>query len=455
MKPLIDIVVLVHDKSEWADLCVRSVEAFTKNPYRLIIVDSASKEAKTKTWFNEVKARGHTIVHLNENRSFSGGVNAGVLVGDARFICILNDDCVVTEGWDTALIQDATDKQVGLVGAQSNYASGAQGDPSFQGEPPYLVFVCVALRREVWNLLGPMDSETFDGFSSEDLDYAWRVKKAGLKLKVSSAYVLHAGSRTLAATQGAYQQQPDGSVVIVGDNAEARRRNDQKYNARLVEKWGKEWTKEHSSLVKRGVVTTYHPNEWTGVEFMKNLFGLKRCEVPFEYLQVTRAPIHLARQLAADFALDSGFDWWVQFDDDATFPNDVLRLLARHQKEVVTTLAYQRKPPHGACIFEIGEDGLMGGQLNGWENTGLRRVDVSGYHVSMMHTSVIKKLRDAGIRQYFGGFDNKVGEDFAFSLNLKKIGVPIYCDTDIDIGHVGANIVVDRAYKAAFDAGRK
>lgn len=441
--PLLDIVILVHNQAGWTDLAVRAVERFTRNPYRLIVVDSASTEPAAVALLSEISARGHTVIRLAENRSFSAGINMGVSIGSAKFIVILNNDALVTEGWDTALLQDAASKHVGLVGARSNYAGGAQGDPSFIGEPPYLVFVCVALRRDVWDAVGPMDEVTFDGFSSEDLDYSWRVKKAGYELKVSSAYVLHAGSRTLAA--------------VTGDQV-ARARNDLKYNARLADKWGKEWVAGHTKLAGRVLVVTYHAEEWTRVAFMGSLMGLKRSDgVTFSFHHLTRAPIHMARTMIADYALDQGFDWLVQLDDDAIFPSDLIRRLLSHQKDAVCALAYQRKPPHLTCAFEIGEDGLMGKPLEGIEHTGLRRVDVSGFHCSIMRTSVIKRLRDYrdaqypdGIRKYYGGFDNKVGEDFAMGINMKKAGILLHVDTELISGHVGEAIVVDEAYKAGF-----
>lgn len=441
---LVDIVMLVHDQVEWAALAVDAVRRFTKNEYQLIIVDSGSQKPETFEWLRQQDANLATVVHLAENRSFSHGVNVGVAAGTARFIIVLNDDAIVTEGWDTALLQDASPKTVGLVGARSNFASGAQGNPAHVGAPPWLVFVCVALRRDVWNTIGQMDEETFDGFSSEDIDYSWRVKKAGLALKVSNAYVLHAGSRTLAAGH---------------PTQEALAKNNAKYNQLLVQKWGKEWVLKHQSspAEKTGVVVTYHAMEMTRVDFMKSLMGLRRSDgVGFQYLTVERAPIHMARQMAADYAVDSmGAEWIVQLDDDATFPPDLLRRLLSHGKEVVCALAYQRKPPHLTCAFEIGDDGLMGAPLEGIEHTGLRKVDVSGFHCSIMHASVIRKLREAGIRQYYGGFDNKVGEDFAMCLNLKKVGVQVYCDTELISGHIGSAIVVDEQYKKDFLAGKK
>jgi GT2 family glycosyltransferase len=437
-EPLLDIVMLVHDQAPWADLAIRAVEHHTKNPYRLIVVNMASEKPETLAMLLEVERRGHFVIHLAENRSFSHGCNVGAGLGSAPFICFLNDDAIVTEGWDTAMLQDASSKHVGLVGARSNYAAGAQGGAPFAGKnPPFLVFVCVALRRTVWDLVGQMDEVTFDGFSSEDLDYSWRVVKAGLELKLSTAYVLHAGSRTLPV------------------DPRARMANDAIYNARLVEKWGKEWIADHSKMIGRVLVATYHAEEWTRVKFMGALMGLKRSDgVTFSFFNATRMPIHHARQAVADYATDQGFDWLVQLDDDAVFPEDVIRRLLSHGKEIVTALAYQRKPPHLPCIFEVGDDGMLGRPLEGIEGTGLRKVDVSGYHCSVLSTNVIKKMRKEGIRQYFGGFENKVGEDFAFSLNCKKVGIPIYCDTDLISGHIGAEIVVDGAYVQRFKAGQ-
>lgn len=468
---MLDIVLLTHCQGVWLDLAIRAVEAHTRNPYRLIIVDSAATDPKTKEVIDDAYSRGHSVVRLGENRSFSNGVNAGVNAGTNKFVVILNDDALVTENWDTYLLQDASQKEVGLVGARSNYAAGAQGDPSWQGEPPFLVFVCVAFRRETWKLVGPLDEETFDGFSSEDLDYSWRVRKAGLKLKVSNAYVLHAGSRSLQNTL---------------QTGEALRKNNEKYNLRLTEKWGKEWVTKNTQMRPRVLVASYHAEEHTRVKFLGDVIQLKSASFGtqgvgegggrygFAYYQHTRTPIHMARQVVCDYATDNGFDALIQLDDDATFPNDLLPRLLSHQKDVVCALAYGRKPPHMTCVFELGDitdatpenerfngKTLFGNAMEGIEHTGLRRVDVSGFHCSLVKTSVIRRMREGlknpdgsvrvpGTRQYFGGFENKVGEDFAFCHNLRKYEIPLYVDTDLISGHIGDAVVIDEAYKKAF-----
>jgi glycosyltransferase involved in cell wall biosynthesis len=214
--------------------------------------------------------------------------------------------------------------------------------------------------------------------------------------------------------------------------------------------------KAHGATEKRGLVVSYSAEEWTRVAFMGSLIRLRKSDgVGFSFHHMTRAPIHYARNAVADFALDQGFDWLIQLDDDATFPDDVVRRLLTHDKEVVTALAYQRKPPYLPCIYECNDnvDQMIGRPLEGVEHTGLRRVDVSGFHVSVIQTSVIKKLRDAGIRQYYGGFDNKVGEDFAMCLNLKKVGVKVHCDTGLIAGHLGASVEINEEYRKRYLAG--
>jgi GT2 family glycosyltransferase len=435
--PIFDIIIPVHDQAPWVDLCVRAVEHHTTLPYRIIVVDNASESPLTHRLLRELRDRGHTVIRLPENRSFSNALNAGVALGSAPNLIFLNDDAIVTAGWDAALLQDLQNKDIGLVGARSNFAAGLQGPGAQAGvEPPFIVFVCAALRRVVWDAVGPMDEDTFDGWSSEDLDYSWRVMKAGYRLRVSRAYVLHAGSQTLRAT--------------VGDDG-ARAANDRKYNLRLIDKWGQAWFDAHVRATPKMVVFSFHYGDYCMVAFKDAVLGLRYADMPFAFNSVTRLPIDYARRAAADFALDHGFEIIVMLDDDSAFPPDLLKRFLAHGKDVVTALAYQRKKPHGPCIYADGDDGqLLTTPILDAEHTGLRRVSRSGLHVAMIRTSVFQKMRDAGIRTYFGGWEGKVGEDMAFSLNCRKVGVNIYCDTDLVATHYGAPQAIDEAYVKAY-----
>lgn len=473
-EPLIDVIMLVHDNAKWADLSVRSVEHFTKNPFRLWIVDSASEEQATKKFLEDCEARGHAVIHLHQNQSFSNGVNIGVAAGTAKFVCVLNDDVVVTEGWDSQMVQEASAEFTGLVGARSNNAAGAQGDPTAT-EVPYLVFTCVMLRRDIWNKALPLDEVTFDGFSSEDLDFSWRILKSGMKLVVSQANVFHAGSRTLIDTMKKKGLRPE-------EIGAALAKNNEKYNARLVDKWGKDWVKDHVKTKPKMLLATYHAEEHTRVEFYKNAMVLLQGKVPFTHYASTREHIHVARENVARFAMRHDYDIVFQFDDDATFPPDIVaRLLARlnegHGHDVVCALAYQRGPPFLPCAFELNPEDpekLHASPIEGIEHTGLRKVDVSGFHVSAIRVSAFRKLaayrekdkiaKDAkgepaekypdGIKPFYGGFDNKIGEDFALCHNLRKVGIDVYVDTDLCdlVGHIGSPTVVNSQHRKSWRA---
>lgn len=453
-EPILDIVMLVSQEPTWADIAVRAVEHHTKHPYRLILVDQATTDPKMQEMLTAAKARGHTVLRMAENRSFSNGNNAGIRIGHAKFVCILNDDTVVTEGWDAAMIQDCSEKGVGLVGARTNYAAGPTADPSWQGEPPYMAFVCVMLRREVWDAVGPLDEENFTGFSCEDLDYCWRVRKYGLKLKVcKGAYVLHAGSRSITKFVAGGNKDPNVATALYNAHNE-------KYNRILLEKWGPEWVAEHTKLTKRILVATYSPQETVNLSFAAACIQLKQHGgYSFSFYNHRRTPIHLARQLVCDYAHKQGFDVLVQLDDDSTFPPDLLRRLLSHEKEVVCALAYQRKPPYNHVAYDLDPEQLAKGKLVGnhvegpIEHTGLRKVDVSGFHVSAMRLSVIAKMQAAGITEYWGGFD-RAGEDFAMCANLKKIGVQLYLDTDLIAGHIAEAPVIDESYRRAYINGK-
>ena len=459
-EPLIDVVMLVHDNWEWADLSIRAIEAFTKNPYRLIIVNSGSVEEKTRKGLAEAEGRGHSVVHLNENQSFANGVNIGAAVGSAKFLCVCNDDLIVTEGWDSQMVQEASNELVGLVGARSNNAAGPQGDPTAT-EVPFLVFTLVMMRREVWKKVLPLDEVTFDGFSSEDIDFSWRVAKSGLKLVVSQASVFHAGSRTLVKK---YKKQGLSDQEIQF----AMAKNNEKYNVRLADKWGKDWVKAHMRLKPKILLATYHAEEHTRVEFYKKMMILLQGKVPFTHYASVREHIQIAREGVARFALAKEFDIVIQFDDDATFPADVVGRLIKslnegHGREIVCALAYQRGPPHLTCAYELNPDDpdkLKGLPLEGIEHTGVRQVDVSGFHCSAIRTSVFQKMKDYrekdekgvekypnGIERFYGGFENKIGEDFAFCANARKVGVKVYLDTELIAGHIGAAIEVNEEYK--------
>ncbi len=475
--PVWDIVVPIHNQGSWVDLCIRAVEHHARLPYRLILVNNASTEGKCLEVLQHAEnSGGHTVIHSEVNKSFSLSVNTGVQMGSAPNVMILNDDCVVTPGFDVHMLQDLTDPTVGMTGARSNYASGRQGMGVLFDDAPFLVFVCVGIKRKLYEEIGPLDGLTYDGFSTEDLDYSYRVKwcasvvKDGVKtlqksnkplrkLRVSEAFVLHAGSQTLQEIHG-----PQENMI----------RNNEKYMLRLQQHWGKDFVAKQTKITPKVLVCSFSAEEHTRVNFMLCLLALKTGPMPFSYWHFTRLPIHIARQLACEKALNEGFDFLMMVDDDMIFNPDTLTVLARHMQNpdvnVVNALAYGRKPPYSSCAYEQAADGLHYNNLEGWENRGLLEVAGTGLSCCLIRTDALKvldtfyvdKLSDAEKadhvklaeaqkkgRKLFGHWE-LLGEDLYFCKRMKDAGLKVHCDFSMIIGHVGEPEIVASRVKQAY-----
>lgn len=505
--PVLDIVIPVHDRADWLELCLLAVERWTASvPHRVIVVDNGSEEVETGEFYcrafglagsrsspvkwtmsradlgndDDEAIPRRTLLLRGVNDSFSASVNAGVVAGGAPNVVILNSDAIVTPGWAEALLADLGDPGVGLVGARASHASGVQGSMLLQGaglvRPAFLVFVCVALRREVWDRVGPLDAERFDGWSGEDLDYSWRVEKAGLRLLVSEgAYVFHGHSRTLAET--------------VGDE-DARARNDERYRATLMRKWGPAWVADHSRHGPNVLVASFSAEEWTRVDFMTTaiafLAPLASQGIAWAYQHMTRMWITTARQRIVNAVRDLGreFSHVLMVDDDmAEIPSDIVSRLLRHGKPVVSVMAYGRKPPHTPCIFEVEERdaGPPRHTWLEWEHTGLRRVGATGFGLVLIEVAVFERLathfvdgyeragldmshetpadrlarRERALRLGAVMFKNEregIGEDLFFCERCRGAGIEIWCDTDVVIGHMGSPVVVNEAFRKKWKA---
>lgn len=204
-----DIILLSYENPDLLERCVRSVLHHTKVHSRLIIVDNASNDPEVARVINSVKGNDTVSVEKifsDENSGFAGGVNKGMKISDAQYVCLLNNDCLVTDGWLEEMIRVAeTSSRIGLVNPQSNTFGSVPGkDVSIDthavrvGEKSgsfvelgYAIGFACLIKREVIDRIGYLD-EIYRGVCYEDTDYSARAREAGfMSVIAEGSYVFH------------------------------------------------------------------------------------------------------------------------------------------------------------------------------------------------------------------------------------------------------------------------
>jgi len=246
--PRVSVVVVTYGNREMTRACLDSVRDLGAWPnLQVIVVDNASADG-TPDDLRERAARGEITAIFNErNRGFAAANNQGLGIADGRYLVLLNNDTVVTRGWIGALVRHLGAKpSVGMIGpstnAIGNEARVDAGYASLDEMPgwaaefvrrndgvtfaiPMLAMFCVALRREVFETVGPLD-ERFGVGMFEDDDYAHRVRAAGFEIVCArDAFVHH-------WMKASFSKMPEEEYRALFER-----------NRRLFEeKWGVVWT---------------------------------------------------------------------------------------------------------------------------------------------------------------------------------------------------------------------
>ncbi len=261
--PKASIIVLTYNGIEDTQLCLESVVSHTHVAHEIIVVDNASSDG-TPDYLRSFAAE-HPNVRLvlnDENLGFSGGNNLGMAISRGRYVVLLNNDTVVTDGWVSRMI-DAVERApgVGLVGPRSNCVSG----PQLVHPVPYrdldamhayatrfteahlgqaegslrLVGFCLMVTREVIDTIGGLD-ERYGRGNFEDDDWCLRAHLHGFGACIAhDVFIHHGGSK-------------------------AFRREGIDYKAQITENWEifkAKWGIDPDRRLEQGYPETFHPPE--------------------------------------------------------------------------------------------------------------------------------------------------------------------------------------------------
>lgn len=142
-------------------------------------------------------------------------------------------------------------------------------------------------------------------------------------------------------------------------------------------------------------------------------------------------------------AQKNGSDYLFFVDDDMTFGPDTLEQLLAHKVDVVGVNSYSRCLPLSSTVGRMDKDGnyMHPDKHTAWEMripNSLFKVYFVGAGIMLINMEVFNKIK----KPYFIFTTDKNGqvvngEDGHFCDLVKKAGMDVWCDPQIDVGHIG------------------
>ena len=173
------------------------------------------------------------------------------------------------------------------------------------------------------------------------------------------------------------------------------------------------------------------------LSLIDTLFYLAKNGVSGNVLTQESALISISRNKIVE---KCNADYLMFVDTDMVFPPDLLIRLMFHNVDIVNALAFRRVPPHYPCIFKWDEKEKCYETMVYYG--GLLEVDATGMAACLIKTKVFKSLP----KPWYYYRDHLFSSDLTFCENVRKAGFKVYVDTDLKIGHLGAEQVIDEEF---------
>lgn len=183
--------------------------------------------------------------------------------------------------------------------------------------------------------------------------------------------------------------------------------------------------------------------DYLHVEFVKSLTKLtehmQRERINYRMDILPGTLVYLARDNLACRAINEGFTHLLFIDSDMVFDESIVEDMQFCGKEYVCGAFQSRRKPYGSCIFSSLKP------LTKVENYGMEpfRIAGSGMACTMISTRILKEVQcrygTCFSPETFDGV--KFGEDLAFCWRANKLGIEMWCDPTVRIGHVGHIVI--------------
>lgn len=219
------VVILNYNGLEHLKTFLPSVVEHTKK-HQIYLADNASTD-KSVAWV-EANYPQISIISLQKNYGFAEGYNKALEQLTEEYFVLLNSDVEVSAGWLESLLEMTADDEVAAVqpkilsyidkdsfeygGASGGFVDSLfypfcrgrmyltiekdEGQYNDATEIFWASGACMLVKADLFSKLGGFDKDYFAHF--EEIDFCWRLHKAGFKVMVNPASVVyHLGGGTL------------------------------------------------------------------------------------------------------------------------------------------------------------------------------------------------------------------------------------------------------------------
>jgi O-antigen biosynthesis protein len=198
------VSILTYNKVAYTKKCLETVIANTDLSKAQIVVSDNGSTDETKDYLKKL-GKKIQFVDNNQNLGFSVGHNRIINNFPDNDILLLNNDIEVPPSWLDVLQFKIYDRELGAgapaiktkdgldVGAILDANGGGHSLINSDTEPDWITGSCFYITRDTINKIG-MLSEDFK-FYYEDVDYCFRMKKAGIKFAcIKEVEIIHHNS---------------------------------------------------------------------------------------------------------------------------------------------------------------------------------------------------------------------------------------------------------------------
>jgi len=219
--PSVDIIIAVFNACSSAVKCIESIQSETPKwlDAKITIVDDCSDRYTSEKLIEMLlKFENVNVIKTEKNSGYLPAINLATEKTNAPWICYVNSDVVVTDGWITKMIFAAEmNENVAIVNPFTNNAahlsiqypfgsnfqdvsekiSSCSERRNFEIVTP--VGFCMLVWRQALNEVGGYDVDYYGKGYGEECDLYMRLEEAGYKsIMADDAFVYHEGGQTFS-----------------------------------------------------------------------------------------------------------------------------------------------------------------------------------------------------------------------------------------------------------------